>query len=77
MVTNLESLPAGHNAVVVNLRGGLGMRGKLEAMGIRPGKHVRKLSAQFMAGPVTVLVDGRQLAMGRGIARRVQVETGG
>ena len=77
MVTNLESLPAGRSALVVGFRGGRGMAGKLEAMGIRPGKQVRKLSAQYMAGPVTVVVDGRQLAMGRGIARRVQVETGG
>ena len=76
MVTNLERLPAGRSAVVVALRGGRGMMGKLETMGLRPGKRVQKLSAQFMAGPVTIVVDGRQLAMGRGIARRVQVETG-
>lgn len=75
MVTNLERLPAGKSAVVIGLRGGRGMASKLEDMGVRPGKRVRKLSAQFMAGPVTVVVDGRQLAMGRGIARRVEVET--
>ena len=47
---------------------------KLEVLGIRPGKAITKISAQFLAGPVTVLVDGRQVAMGRGIASRVQVE---
>lgn len=77
MVTNLERLPVGRSAVVVELRGGRGMIGKLEAMGLRSGKRVHKLSTQFMAGPVTVVVDGRQLAMGRGIARRIQVETSG
>jgi ferrous iron transport protein A len=50
---------------------------KLEAMGLRPGKVVTKVSSQFMAGPVTVAVDGRQVAMGRGIAARVMVEVGG
>jgi len=50
---------------------------KLEAMGLRPGKVVTKVSSQFMAGPVTVIVDGRQMAMGRGIAARVMVEVPG
>lgn len=73
MMTNLAALPAGRTAVVVALRGGRGMRSKLDAMGVRPGKRVRKLSSQLLAGPVTVLIDGRQVAMGRGIAQRVQV----
>jgi ferrous iron transport protein A len=54
--------------------GGHGVERKLEDMGLRAGKQVRKVSSQLMAGPVTVLVDGRQVAMGRGIARRVRVE---
>ena len=73
MMTNLAALSAGKTAEVVALRGGRGMRSKLDAMGLRPGKRVRKLSSQLLAGPVTVLIDGRQVAMGRGIARRVQV----
>jgi ferrous iron transport protein A len=75
MLTNLADLPAGGSGVVVRLRGGRGMVRKLDAMGLRPGKTVRKLSSQFMAGPITVLIGGRQVAMGRGIARGVQVET--
>jgi len=74
---NLAELRAGEPAVIVALRGGAGMRRKLDAMGIRPGKAVRKLSSQLMAGPVTVLIDGRQVAMGRGIARRVQIKQTG
>ena len=37
------------------------------------GKVVKMLSSQFMAGPVTVQLDGRQVAMGRGIARKIIV----
>lgn len=77
MLTTLDKLAAGETAVVVGLGGGRGMMRKLDAMGVRPGKKVRMLSSQFMAGPITVLVDGRQVAMGRGIARRVQVEMAG
>ena len=50
---------------------------RLESMGIRPGKVLTKVSSQPMAGPITVTVEGRQVAMGRGIARRVEVETVG
>jgi len=73
MTTTLADLPAGKTAVVVELRGGRGMVHRLDALGLRPGKAVRKLSSQFMAGPITVLIDGRELAMGRGIAGRVVV----
>ena len=75
MRANLESLPLGRTAVVMGFAGGRGLLRRLDAMGLRPGKKVRRLSSQFMAGPITVLVDGRQVAMGRGIARRIQVET--
>ncbi|MCK4284158.1 MAG: ferrous iron transport protein A [Candidatus Brocadiae bacterium] len=73
MVTSLDRLPAGRIAVVVGLQGGRGMMRRLDALGLRPGKRIRQLSSQFMAGPITILVDGRQVAMGRGIAARVQV----
>ena len=75
MLTDLAALPAGVTATVVAIQGGHGMRRKVEALGIRPGKCVTKVSTQFMAGPVTVQVDARQVAMGRGIARRISVET--
>jgi ferrous iron transport protein A len=77
MMTDLERLPVGRSATIVGFDGGAGMVRRLDAMGLRPGKKVEKLSSQFMAGPVTVVVDGRQLAMGRGIARKVRVETTG
>ncbi len=76
-MTNLAALPAGRTAVVVGFNGGRGMMRKLDALGLRPGKQVRVVSSQFMAGPITVLIDGRGVAMGRGIASRVQVRTMG
>ena len=51
-----------------------GLARKLDAMGLRPGKQLRMVSSQFMRGPITVLLDGRQIALGRGIARRILVE---
>jgi ferrous iron transport protein A len=74
MVTDLERLPKGARARILEVDGGIGVVRKLDGIGLRAGKEVRKVSSQLMAGPVTVLVDGRQVAMGRGIARRVRVE---
>lgn len=70
----LSQLAPGQAGRVQRVFGGMGMTRRLESLGVRPGKIVRKVSSQLMGGPVTVIVDGRQVAMGRGIASRVQVE---
>ena len=74
MTVTLDRLQPGQSGVVSSVRGGRGIVQRLAYMGLRPGKLVTKVSSQFMAGPVTVLVDGRQVAMGRGIAARVLVQ---
>jgi ferrous iron transport protein A len=75
MRTTVDKLAPGQEGNVVALQGGRGMKARLESMGVRPGKTLRKVSSQLMAGPITILMDGRQMAMGRGIARRIEVET--
>ena len=75
MKKSLAQLRANEEGVVVEVQGGWGMMRKLEAMGIRPGKKVVKLSSQVMRGPVVVSVDGYQIALGFGVASRVVVET--
>jgi len=74
MLIPVDRLRAGESGVVRRIEGGRGILRRLEAMGVRPGKVVAKVSTVFMGGPVTVVVDGRQMAMGRGIAGRVLVE---
>ncbi|HUW59065.1 MAG TPA: FeoA family protein [Planctomycetota bacterium] len=75
MLISVDQLRAGKSGVVRSVEGGRGILQRLEGMGVRPGKTVVKVSGLFMGGPVTVTVDGRQVAMGRGIAGRVMVET--
>lgn len=64
---------------VVDIRGGRGMMNRLQAMGIRPGKKITKVSSMFMRGPVTIEVDNFRVAIGFGMAGRILVEadTGG
>ena len=72
----LTLLKAGQSGEVVQVQGGLGLVNRLSALGIRPGKRVTKVSSMLMRGPVTVQVDGAQVAMGFGMARRVIVGLG-
>ena len=74
MPVAISQLCAGQSARISRIEGGRGLMRRLEALGLRPGKTVRKVSSQFMGGPVTVSVDGRQVAMGRGMAAKVIVD---
>ena len=74
MKTTIDRMATGQSGRVSTLTGGIGLTRKLESMGLRPGKKLKKVSSQVMRGPITVMVDGRQLAMGRGIAAKVEVE---
>ncbi len=46
----------------------------LAALGVRPGKECRFVARQPFGGPVICSVGGRQVAIERDIARRIQVE---
>ena len=74
MQVTVDRMRAGERGVVVSISGGWGMARRLEQLGLRPGKTLTKVSSQFMAGPVTVMVDSRQVAMGRGIASRILLD---
>lgn len=46
---------------------------RLEALGLRVGKIVEKVSGMPFHGPVTLLLDGRQIAVGWNISSNVLV----
>ncbi len=55
------------------IQGGRGMQTRLRRLGLSEGQVVRKLSALAWGGPVVVLVNRAQVAIGRGMARRILV----
>lgn len=71
----LADLRAGDQARVIEIIAGCGLAGRLEALGIRPGTAVKKVSSLFLRGPVTVEVRGTRVAMGFGMAQKILVET--
>ena len=72
--TSLVGMQSGHSATVVQIQGGRGLVDRLSALGIRPGRRVTKVSSMLMQGPITILVDRAQVAIGFGMAGRIIVE---
>ena len=70
----LRQMGAGQSGTVAQIRGGHGMVNRLNALGIRAGKRVTKVSSTFMRGPVTIQVDRVQVAIGFGMANKIIVE---
>lgn len=70
----LLELEKGEKARVVSCEGGRGLSNKLNAMGIRPGKEIKKVSETFIGGPITIKVDNTNIAIGHGMARKIHLE---
>ena len=70
----LTQMQTGQSGVVIQIQGGHGLVNRLNALGIRAGKRITKLSSMIMRGPVTVQVDRAQVAIGFGMAKRIIVE---
>ncbi|UCC11920.1 MAG: ferrous iron transport protein A [candidate division WOR-3 bacterium] len=75
-IVDLAELKAGMTGTITNIDGGHGITNRLDAMGIRCGIKVTKLSGQFMRGPVIIKVGKTQIAIGYGMAKKVLVQVG-
>ncbi|BAD84904.1 iron(II) transport protein A [Thermococcus kodakarensis KOD1] len=69
----LAFVEEGRRAVIRGIAGGRGVIHRLAELGLSPGTEVVVVRNQ-MAGPMMVTVRGTQLALGRGLAMKIQVE---
>jgi len=69
-VTQMRTQQSG---TIVRIDGGHGMVRRLDAMGVRPGVQITKMSGQLMQGPVVIKVGSTQVALGFGMARKIKV----
>jgi len=74
---SLVQMRPGQKGKIVEINGGYGLVRKLEALGIRTGKEITKVSNQLMRGPVLLQHNNTQAAVGFGMASRVLVEVSG
>jgi len=71
----LTELFPNEEAEVIAITGGRMVRTRLRSLGIIEGQKIRKISKVGLGGPVIVLINRAQLAIGFGMARRVVVRT--
>jgi ferrous iron transport protein A len=74
---SLAQMRPGQKGRIVEINGGYGLGLKLDALGIRTGKEITKISEQLMRGPVLLQQDRTQAAVGFGMASKVLVEITG
>jgi ferrous iron transport protein A len=70
----LIQVPGNRKARIIRYQGGMGIRRRLEHMGIHAGDVVTVLQYGALGGPILIRVHGFQLALGRGIAAKIIVE---
>jgi len=72
----IDILP-GQTGVVTEIENVHGLAKKLCAMGIIPGKKITKISQILAGGPIVIRIDTHDLALGRGVARRIRIRIDG
>jgi Fe2+ transport system protein FeoA len=70
----LLDVPKGQFVKIIDYRGGKGVYSKLRQLGLTPGREVKILRYAPLGGPVMIDIGGRSVALGRGIAARIQVK---
>jgi ferrous iron transport protein A len=74
MPIDLAQMREGERGRVVDIQGGWGLLRKTDALGIRSGTEIVKVSSQLMRGPIIIRVGNTQVAIGFGMARKIIVE---
>jgi ferrous iron transport protein A len=70
--TPLSSLHTGEKGVIIGIIGGRGMMDRMASLGFVPGTEVAILQ-NFGHGPIIVRSHDARIALGRGVAGRIQM----
>lgn len=73
-IISLDQAPTGVKLVVSDIEPrGAGATARLLDMGLIPGTELEVVAVHPFKGPVVIRMQGTEIAVGRGIARRVKV----
>jgi ferrous iron transport protein A len=71
---SLTELKSGQKARIIEIQSGVSIKRKLESLGLRIGSCVVNVGNDFLKGPVIVQHGCTQIAIGRGMAKKIIVE---
>jgi len=71
----LPQLEKGKTGIIKELAGGRNFQAKMNSLGVRIEKSIRIGSSHRFGGPIVVEIDNMRIAIGRGMANRIIVET--
>ena len=71
---SVAKMRSGQHGKIVEIIGGCNLEKRLEALGIRKGREIKKISEQWMKGPVLLQHGHSQIALGFQMASKVFVE---
>ncbi|MEA2104132.1 MAG: FeoA family protein [Candidatus Cloacimonadota bacterium] len=71
---NLTELKSGERAIIEKIVGGNQMQQKMDNLGIRIGVSVKKISSQYMRGPISIQVGSTQIALGYRMAQKIKIK---
>jgi len=74
MLTSLVNMKLGETGIVRDIHGGSGAAERIQNMGIRIGKKIKKEGPDFGRGPQTIMVGHFRVAIGFGMASKIMVE---
>jgi ferrous iron transport protein A len=70
----INDLPVGKKGIIKTINGGYGLIQKLDALGIREGIEIVRISTQWMKGPATIRYGNSEVAIGHNMATKIMVE---
>ncbi|MCJ7717653.1 MAG: ferrous iron transport protein A [Anaerolineales bacterium] len=58
---------------IISFEGGKGLSSKLRQLGLMPGDRITISKRAPFNGPILIEANGRSVAIGRGVARKIEV----
>lgn len=74
IMPRLDQVQEGKKVKVIELKGGRSVRQRLAEMGVYPGDIVRIVRSSVFGGPLLIDIRGNEVAIGRGVAQKIEVE---
>ena len=71
---SLLQVDIGKSVILVQFHGGESFQQKMLSLGLLPGDTARVIRRAPLKGPVLVEISGREFALGRGVAAKIEVE---